>query len=73
MCLLLTLLAVPVFYSIFEDIQESTVWRRVGGAFIGLGERLKGAFSNLKRKKKNIETDTVQPSKEIYVQQTSSE
>ncbi|MEJ7860420.1 MAG: efflux RND transporter permease subunit [Pyrinomonadaceae bacterium] len=73
MCLLLTLLAVPVFYSIFEDIQESTVWRKIGGAFAGLGERLKGAFSNLKRKKKNIETDTVQPSKEIYVQQTSSE
>ncbi len=27
MCLLLTLLAVPVFYSLFDDAQESTIWR----------------------------------------------
>ena len=30
LCLLLTLLAVPVFYSLFEDVQESTVYRRIG-------------------------------------------
>jgi HAE1 family hydrophobic/amphiphilic exporter-1 len=30
MCLLLTLLAVPVFYSLFEDASHSTVWGRVG-------------------------------------------
>ncbi|MEP6716143.1 MAG: efflux RND transporter permease subunit, partial [Terriglobia bacterium] len=29
LCLLLTLLAVPVFYSYFEDIQESTVFARL--------------------------------------------
>ena len=30
LCLLLTLLAVPVFYSYFEDLQETTVFRRIG-------------------------------------------
>src|ERR1700735_2908729 len=33
LCLLLTLLAVPVFYSVFEDVQDSTLYRRIGGAF----------------------------------------
>ena len=30
LCLLLTLLAVPVFYSLFEDAKESPVWRHIG-------------------------------------------
>jgi len=33
MCLLLTLLAVPVFYSLFDDAQESTVWQRIGAGY----------------------------------------
>ena len=36
LCLLLTLLAVPVFYSLFEDLQESPVFRRIGNAIGGL-------------------------------------
>ncbi|MDP9053457.1 MAG: efflux RND transporter permease subunit [Acidobacteriota bacterium] len=36
LCLLLTLLAVPVFYSVFEDIQESSVYTKVGAAISGV-------------------------------------
>jgi HAE1 family hydrophobic/amphiphilic exporter-1 len=36
MCLLLTLLAVPVFYSIFEDIKDSGAWERIGSRARGL-------------------------------------
>ena len=31
LCLLLTLLAVPVFYSLFDDLARSRVWSRIGG------------------------------------------
>ncbi len=40
LCLLLTLLAVPVFYSYFEDLQETTFFRRMGGWFGGLRDRV---------------------------------
>jgi hydrophobic/amphiphilic exporter-1 (mainly G- bacteria), HAE1 family len=36
LCLLLTLLAVPVFYSLFEDVQESAVYKKIGSIFGGL-------------------------------------
>jgi HAE1 family hydrophobic/amphiphilic exporter-1 len=40
LCLLLTLLAVPVFYSYFEDLQETTVFRRIGAGLKSLRDRL---------------------------------
>jgi HAE1 family hydrophobic/amphiphilic exporter-1 len=43
LCLLLTLLAVPVFYSLFDDLGKSRVW-----GFIG--SRVTGAFAWARRK-----------------------
>jgi HAE1 family hydrophobic/amphiphilic exporter-1 len=36
LCLLLTLLAVPVFYSLFDDLARSHIWSRIGSTFSGL-------------------------------------
>lgn len=43
LCLLLTLLAVPVFYSLFDDFAKSKVWSR-------MSTRVGGAFAWAKRK-----------------------
>ena len=43
LCLLLTLLAVPVFYSLFDDLAKSRIW----GA---INLRVRGAFGRLRRR-----------------------
>ncbi len=45
LCLLLTLLAVPVFYSLFEDLTEWPAFRAVPGFFVRLRDRLPGRKS----------------------------
>ncbi|MCA1643822.1 MAG: efflux RND transporter permease subunit, partial [Acidobacteria bacterium] len=51
MCLLLTLLAVPVFYSLFEDAKDSRVWSAVGSRFDnfkgGAGRRFREAYASV--------------------------
>jgi HAE1 family hydrophobic/amphiphilic exporter-1 len=52
LCLLLTLLAVPVFYSLFEDAKDSPAWsfisERASRVKTGVGRRVTAAFANLK-------------------------
>jgi HAE1 family hydrophobic/amphiphilic exporter-1 len=52
LCLLLTLLAVPVFYSLFEDAKDSPAWvyisKRAGRIKTGVGDRVTAAFANLR-------------------------
>lgn len=51
LCLLLTLLAVPVFYSIFDDLSEMRIFQRIGRfsewLFGGFRRRLAGATSSI--------------------------
>jgi HAE1 family hydrophobic/amphiphilic exporter-1 len=67
MCLLLTLLAVPVFYSLFDDVQESTIWRGIAqrydnfkvGTLRPAYRRVIGGFKTKKRETETKEPETV--------------
>jgi HAE1 family hydrophobic/amphiphilic exporter-1 len=41
LCLLLTLLAVPVFYSLFDDLAKSRIWGSIQGRFMRPFQRLR--------------------------------
>ncbi len=81
MCLLLTLLAVPVFYSLFEDAIESRVWAYVGGGFNnfkgGAGRRISDAYSGVQgifqRKPKVGEPVVRRTAKDRYVDPASGD
>ena len=79
MCLLLTLLAVPVFYSLFDDAQQSNVWRGASGRFAGLTkifkpvrEKLADVFSLFTRKKNESADDSAEDLGDDYVEQNSN-
>ena len=81
LCLLLTLLAVPVFYSLFEDAMESRVWAHVGAGFDnfkgGAGRRISDAYSGIagifQRKPKVSEPVVHRTAKDRYVDPASGD
>jgi HAE1 family hydrophobic/amphiphilic exporter-1 len=74
LCLLLTLLAVPVFYSLFDDAQESTVWQRAANRYHGFTaayvrpvyERFAGAVSGAFRRRKDAAADKTPRKREDF-------
>ncbi|HQU92709.1 MAG TPA: efflux RND transporter permease subunit, partial [Pyrinomonadaceae bacterium] len=52
MCLLLTLLAVPVFYSLFDDAAESTMFKSISGGISRVTRPIRDAVSGIFGSKK---------------------
>jgi HAE1 family hydrophobic/amphiphilic exporter-1 len=82
LCLLLTLLAVPVFYSLFEDAKESSVWARVGAGFNkfggGVGRRISEAYASVaasfsRKPKPTAGSLSRQKQKDSYADQASGD
>ena len=82
LCLLLTLLAVPVFYSLFEDAKDSRVWGYVGERFGnfkgGTGRRIADAYAGVSARfsrKSKVKAGPVSGStaKDRYVDQASGD
>jgi hydrophobic/amphiphilic exporter-1 (mainly G- bacteria), HAE1 family len=81
MCLLLTLLAVPVFYSLFEDAKESRVWAYAGSRFNnfkgGAGRRFSDAYAGVaatfSRRPKVAKPLTRQAAKDGYADNVSGD
>ncbi|MET0752357.1 MAG: efflux RND transporter permease subunit, partial [Pyrinomonadaceae bacterium] len=79
MCLLLTLLAVPVFYSLFDDAQQSTIWGGIGvrydkfkiGVLRPAYSRFAGMFRTAKREKEVKETN-LDGASDVYAEPTST-
>jgi HAE1 family hydrophobic/amphiphilic exporter-1 len=48
LCLLLTLLAVPVFYSLFEDLGELPLWAYIGTRYRGMSVSVRRRFAQVR-------------------------
>lgn len=57
MCLLLTLLAVPVFYSLFDDAAESTVFRSISGGISRITRPMRDGVSGIFKSKRTAATN----------------
>ncbi|HVE56483.1 MAG TPA: efflux RND transporter permease subunit, partial [Pyrinomonadaceae bacterium] len=80
LCLLLTLLAVPVFYSLFDDAQESHVFQRfnqrfapIGGWFRPVTSKLADAASLFTRRKEEPKKDSDEDIKDGFREPRPSE
>lgn len=69
LCLLLTLLAVPVFYSLFDDAIESKPGQKFSNVFKAIFAKIKGS----NRKKEAEETKGSSKEGEVYASQDSND